>query len=288
MSMMGELTFFLGLQVKQTKDGTFIYQEKYAKEIVKKFEVQNCKKTDIPMSHTSKLDKDENGKKVDHKVYRSMIESLLYLTISRPDILLSVCMCARFQSDPRESHLSAVKRIIKYIGTYPILGLWYSKDSDFTLISYSDADLAGCKIDRKSTTGTCQLLENILVSSYSNKQNTVALSTVEAEYVTLGSYCIQNLWMKQQLRDFAIKDSSVIIKCDNTSVINLTKNSILYSRAKHIEIKHHFIRDHVHNGDVNIQFIDFKNQLADIFTKPLEKSSFEFIRNKLCITYPFL
>ena len=93
--------------------------------------------------------------------------------------------------------------------------------------------------------------------------------------------------MKQQLRDFAIKDSSVIIKCDNTSVINLTKNSILYSRAKHIEIKHHFIRDHVHNGDVNIQFIDSKNQLADIFTKPLDKSSFENNKNKLCITYPF-
>ena len=102
MSMMGELTFFLGLQVKQTKDGTFIYQEKYAKEIVKKFEVQNCKKTDIPMSHTSKLDKDENDKKVDHKVYRSMIGSLFYITASRPDILFSICMYRRFQSDPRE------------------------------------------------------------------------------------------------------------------------------------------------------------------------------------------
>ena len=216
-----------------------------------------------------------------------MIGSLLYLTASRPDILFSVCMCARFQSDPKESHLSAVKRIIKYIGTYPMLGLWHSKDSDFTLTGYLDADLAGCKVDRKSTTGTCQLLGNMLVSWYSKKQNTVALSTAEAEYVALGSCCAQILWMKQQLRDFAVEDSNVAIRCDNTSAINLTKNPILHSRAKHIEIKHHFIRDHVQNGDVNVQFIDSKNQLADIFTKPLDKSSFDFIRNKLCITYHF-
>ena len=152
MSMMGELTFFLGLQVKQTKASTFICQEKYAKEIVKKFGLQNCKKIDIPMSRTSKLDKDENGKKVDQKVYRSMIESLLYLTVSRLDILFSVCMCARFQTDPRESHLSVVKRIIKYIRTYPMLGIWYSKESDFTLTGYFNADLAGCKVDRNMST----------------------------------------------------------------------------------------------------------------------------------------
>ena len=138
-------------------------------------------------------------------------------------------MCARFQSDPKESHLSAVKRIIKYIGTYPMLGLWYSKDSVFTLNRYSDADLARCKVDAKSTTGTCQLLGNMLVSWYSKQQNTVALFTAEAEYVALGSCYAQILWMKQQLQDFAIEESSVVIKCDNTSAINLKKNLILHS-----------------------------------------------------------
>ena len=139
-------------------------------------------------------------------------------------------MCARFQFDPRESHLSAVKRIIKYVGTYPILGLWYSKGTDFTLTGYSDANLAGCKVDRKSTTCTCQLLGNMLVSWYSKKQNAFALSIAEAEYVALGSCCAQIIWMKQQLRDFAVEDSSVAIKCDNTSTINLIKNPILHSR----------------------------------------------------------
>jgi len=164
MSMMGELTFFLGLQVKQSEEGIFIHQEKYTKDLIKKFRMENCKKTETPMSSSSKLDKDEEGKSVDHKLYRSIIGSLLYLTTSRPDILFSVCICARFQSNPKESHLVASKRIIKYIATTLKLGLWYPKEGDFTLFGYSDADLADCKVDRKSTSGTCQLLGNKLVS----------------------------------------------------------------------------------------------------------------------------
>ena len=122
-----------------------------------------------------------------------------------------------------------------------------------------------------------------MVSWFSRKQSTVALSTAEAEYVALGSCCSQILWIKQQLQDFGIEDSCTEIICDNTSAINLTKNPILHSRAKHIEIRHHFIRDHVQNKEVLIQFIDSKNQLADIFTKPLEKSLFESIRSRLNI-----
>ena len=287
MSMMGELKFFLGLQIHQSEKGIFIHQEKYALEIVKKFGLQNCKKMETPMAHSSKLDKDEDGKEVDQKLYRSMIGSLLYLTASRPDILYSVCLCARFQSSPRESHLSALKRIIKYVGTYPNLGLWYSKESTFVLKGYSDADLAGCKVDRKSTSETCQLMGDMLISWFSKKQSTVALSTAEAEYVSLGSCCAQILWLKQQLRDYGIEASNVEILCDNTSAINLTKNPILHSRAKHIEIKHHFIRDHVQNQEVQIHHVDTKNQLADIFTKPLDKLSFNFIRDRLSITNPF-
>jgi len=153
--MMGELSFFLGLQVKQLKEWIFIHQEKYAKDLVKKFGLENCKKTKIPISSSSKLDKDEGGKKIDQKLYRSIIGSLLYLFASRPDILFSVCICDRFQSDPKESHLSATKRIIKYVATTSKLGLWYPKEWDFTLLGYSDADLAGCRVDRKSTSGTC-------------------------------------------------------------------------------------------------------------------------------------
>ena len=150
MSMMGELTFFLGLQIKQTREGIFVHQEKYTKQILKKFGYENCKKVTTPMSTSTRLNSDSNQKKVSEKLYRSLIGSLLYLTASRPDILFSVCLCARFQSAPTEIHLSAVKWIFKYLINTSNLGIWYPKNQNFNLIGYSDADYAGCKIDRKA------------------------------------------------------------------------------------------------------------------------------------------
>jgi hypothetical protein len=124
-----------------------------------------------------------------------MIGSLLYLCASRSDIMLSVCMCARFQATPKDYHLMVVKRIMRYLVLTPNLGLWYPKGSHFELLGYSDADYAGCKVDRKSTSVTCQFLGRSLISWSSKKQNSVALSTAEAKYVTAGSCCAQLLWM---------------------------------------------------------------------------------------------
>ncbi|XP_042944495.1 uncharacterized protein LOC122278367, partial [Carya illinoinensis] len=267
MSMMGELTFFLGLQIKQAKSGTFINQSKYIKELLKKFGMENAKEIGTPMSPSTKLDKDESGKPVDSKIYRGMIGSLLYLTASRPDIMFSVCLCARFQSSPKESHLIAVKRILRYLSGTINLGLWYPKHTSFDLISYTDADYAGCKIDQKSTSGACHFLGHALVSWFSKKQNSVALSTAEAEYVAAGSCCAQVLYMKQQLEDFKLMYNHIPIKCDNTSAINLSKNPIQHSRTKHIEIRYHFLRDHVQKGDIMLEFTNTHDQLADIFTK---------------------
>ena len=286
MSMMGELNYFLGLQVKQTNQGTFINQSKYTKELLKRFKLENCKTRPTPMSTTLKLDKDENGKRVCEKLYRGMIGSLLYLTASRPDIMFSVCLCARFQSCPRESHLSAVKRIFKYLAGTIEIGLWYPKFTSFDLIGYSDADFAGCKVDRKSTSGTCHFLGNSLISWHSKKQNSVALSTAEAEYVAAGSCCAQILWMKQTLEDYGLKYDHIPIRCDNTSAINLTKNPIQHSRTKHIEIRHHFIRDHVLNNDICLEFVDTNNQIADIFTKPLSENRFCTLRRELGMIMP--
>ncbi|KAL4297493.1 hypothetical protein GQ457_12G000280 [Hibiscus cannabinus] len=133
MSMMGELSFFLGLQIKQKKDAIFINQAKYIKEKLKKFGMENVKPQATPMSSSIKLDKDEEGKCVDSKLYRSMIGLLFYFTASRPDIIFSVCLCARFQANPKESHLKAVKRIFRYLQDTPSLGLWYSRESTFDL-----------------------------------------------------------------------------------------------------------------------------------------------------------
>ncbi|KAM6587307.1 hypothetical protein CsatA_009912 [Cannabis sativa] len=284
MSMMGELNFFLGLQIKQQKDGIFIGQTKYIKDLLQKFDLANAKSMNTPMSTSIKMDKDESGKNVDITKYRGMIGSLLYLTASRPDILFSVGLCARYQSCPKESHLSAVKRIFRYLIGTMNLGLWYPKNSNFEIVSYSDADFAGCKTDRKSTSGTCHFLGNSLVSWFSKKQNSVALSTTEAEYIAAGSCCAQILWMKQTLKDFDIDFECTPIKCDNTSAINLSKNPILHSRAKHIDIRHHFLRDHIQRGDIMLDFVSTEFQLADIFTKPLSDERFSFIRRELGMT----
>ena len=212
-----------------------------------------------------------------------MIGSLLYLTASRPDIMFATCLCARFQSNPKESHLSAVKRIFRYLNGSTSTGLWYPHISNFTIVGYSDADYAGCKLDRKSTSGRCQLLGKCLVSWSSKMQSVVALSTTEAEYMALGNCCTQVLWMKQILSDYSMKISCVPIFCDNSSAINITRNPILHSRTKHIEIKHHFIRDQVHVGNVSVEFVSTDMQLADIFTKPLDATRFSSLKNLLGI-----
>jgi hypothetical protein len=283
MSMMGELKFFLGSQVKQMKEGTFICQTKYTQDMLKKFDMVNAKPIKTPMPSNGHLDLDEEGAPVETKVYRSMIGSLLYLCASRPDIMLSVCMCARFQANPKECHLTAVKRILRYLVHTPNLGLWYPKGSKFNLLGYSDSDYAGCKVDRKSTMETCQFLGRSLVSWSSKKQNCVALSTVEAEYVAVGACCAQLLWMKQTLKDFGCQYSKIPLLCDNESAIKLANNPVSHSRTKHIDIRHHFLRDHELKEDIEIRHVSTEKQLADIFTKPLDESRFCALRSELNI-----
>jgi hypothetical protein len=210
MSMMGELKYFLGFQIKRLQDGTFISQTKYIQDILQKFGMKDGNPIKTPMGTDGHLNLGTGGKSVDQKVYRSMIGSLLYLCASRSDIMLSICMCARFQGNPKEVHLRAVKRIMRYLVYTPKFGLWYPKGSTFDLIGYSDADWAGCKINRKSTSGTCQFLGRSLVSWASKKQNFVALSTAEAEYIAAGHCCAQLLWTRQTLRYYGYKLSKVL------------------------------------------------------------------------------
>ncbi|KAL8145823.1 hypothetical protein AgCh_003826 [Apium graveolens] len=169
MSMMGELKLFLGLQVNQRVDGTFICQYKYLKELLKKYNLEDSASARTPSTTAVKLGPCENSIKVDVTSYRGMIGSLLYLTASRPDIMYATCLCARFQEDPRDIHLVAVKRILRYLKGTPNLGIWYPKESGFNLVGYTDSDYAGSAVDRKSTSGSCQFLGSRLVSWYSKK-----------------------------------------------------------------------------------------------------------------------
>jgi hypothetical protein len=191
MSMMGELKFFLGFQIKQLEDGTFLSQTKYKRDILKRFGMDNAKPIKTPMGINGHLDLDMAEKSMDQKVYHSIIGSLLYLCASRPNLMLSVCMCAIFQAAPKECHMRVVERIMRYLVLTPNLGLWYPKGSYFNLISYSNVVYARCNVDRKSTSKTYQFFSRSLVSWSSKKQNSVALSTAKAKYVTAGSCCAQ-------------------------------------------------------------------------------------------------
>ncbi|KAK6117999.1 hypothetical protein DH2020_048254 [Rehmannia glutinosa] len=223
---------------------------------------------------------DANCKVVDQTRYRALIGSLFYLTASRPDITFVVGVCARFQSAPKESHMTAAKRILTYLKGCQEVGLWYPKEGGFKLIGYSDSDY-GCRVDRKSTSGTCQMLGNRLVSWFSKKQNSIATSTQQKEYIAAGAYCAQVLWMRQRMRDYEVEEKEIPIMCDNTSAIAITQNLVLHSRTKHIDVRYHFIRDHVEKKDIILEYTSTDQQLADIFTKPLCESRFEELKHEL-------
>jgi hypothetical protein len=193
MSMMGEVTFFLGIQLKQTKHGTLVHQAKYTKDLMKKFNMAELKPVSIPMSSAASLGPDEDGEAVDQREYRSMIGSLLYLTVTRPDIQFAMGLYTRFQSFPRSSHQTAVQRVFRYLKHTLEFEIWYSASSLLDLVGFSDADFAGCGIDRKSTSGTCHFLGSSLVCWSSRKQSSIAQSTTEVEYVAAASCCSQIL-----------------------------------------------------------------------------------------------
>ncbi|GKC99648.1 putative ribonuclease H-like domain-containing protein, partial [Tanacetum coccineum] len=205
MSSMRELTFFLGLQVMQRDDGIFISQDKYVADILKKFDFVTVKIASTPIETNKALLKDEEVEDMDVHLYRSMIGSLMYLTASRPDIMFVVCACARFQVTPKVLHLNAMKRIFRYLKGQPKLGLWYPKDSPFDLEAFSDSDYAGASLTR-------------------NPQQEV-------------------LWIQNQMLDYGFNFMNTKIHNDNESTICIVKNLVIHSKTKHIEIRHHFIRD---------------------------------------------
>ncbi|CAM8933888.1 unnamed protein product [Rhodiola kirilowii] len=288
MNMVEELTFFLGLQVRQLDNGTEISQHKYLSEVVSKYGFGGSRHMNTPSSPNESLTKDDASPKTDATRYRGMIGSLLYLTTSRPDIMFSVCQCARFQAEPRESHVKAVKRILRYLKGTEKLVLWYPRVRSLSLEGYSDADFAGDRTDRKSTSGMTQFFGSCLVSWGSKKQNTVALSTAEAEYVAAAACCAQILWLRNQLSDFNLHFDQVPIFCDNNSAISIAKNPVLHGKTKHIEIKHHFLRDCVEKELVTINFCRSEDQVADIFTKALHREAFEKLRMELGLMSPQL
>ncbi|GKB43175.1 putative reverse transcriptase domain-containing protein, partial [Tanacetum coccineum] len=277
MSSMGELTFFLGLQVKQKEDGIFLSQDKYVAEILKKFDFENVKTASTPIETQKPLVKDEEAADVDVHLYRSMIGSLMYLTASRPDIMFAVCACSRFQVTPKTSHLNAVKRIFRYLKGRPKLGLWHPKESSFNLVAYSDSDYAGANLDRKSTIGGCQFLGKRLISWQCKKQTIVATSTTEAEYVAIAHCCGQVLWIQNQMLDYGFNFMNTQIFINNESTISIVKNPVYHSKTKLIEIRHHFIKDSYEKKLIQVLKIHIDDNVADLLTKAFDGPRSNFL-----------
>nr|GEW64190.1 hypothetical protein [Tanacetum cinerariifolium] len=243
MSAMGELNFFLGLQVLQKKDDIFLSQDKYVGDILKKFGYSDVRSANTPMDKENPWGKDICGKDVDLYLYRSMIGSLMYPTASRQDIMFAVCASVRHQVTPKESHLHVVKRIFRYLKGHPKLGIWYPKDSHFDLVAYSYSDYGGATQDRKSTTRVCQILGRRLILWKCKKQTTVATSTTEAEYVAVASGCGQVMWIQNQLLDY----------------------------------RHHFIRDCFKKKLISVDHIHTDDNVADLLTKPFDAGRFKYL-----------
>ena len=282
MTDLGEMAYFLGMEIKQKNGEVFICQKKYAKEILKKFRMDECKSVDTPMCQKGKLSKRDEAEPVDETFYRSIIGCLMYLTATRSDILYSVSLLSRFTNCTTETHLIAAKRVLRYVKGTLNFGIKFCPSQDYSLQGYSDSDWGGSLDDLKSTSGYCFLFGTCAFSWCCKKQNIVAQSTVEVEFTAASTAVNQALWLRKVLVDLNMKQERCTeLFVDNQAAISISNNPVFHGKIKHFNIKLFFIREVQKEGTVSLIYCKSELQLADIFTKPLPRSKFEFLREKL-------
>jgi len=278
MTDIGLMRFFLEMGIMQSKEEIFICQKKYAKEILKKFHIENCKPTTTPMNQKDKFNKEDGTTRVDEEKFRSLIGCLLYLTATTPDILNATSLLSRFMHCPHEIHMRAAKRILRYIkGTYSF-GVKFLKYQELRLHGFSYSDCGGFIDDMKSTSGFCFNLGSIIFSWSSKKQDIVAQFTIEAEFIAATTTVNQALWLQKILCDSHMEEEEATkISIDNQAAIEISHNPVFYGKTKHFNIKLYFLREVQRNGDVKLIYCNSEDQFADLFTKALPVSRFEFL-----------
>ncbi|GAU13002.1 hypothetical protein TSUD_173010 [Trifolium subterraneum] len=283
MTDLGRMRFFLGVEVKQLDSGIFVYQQKYARELLERFHMDQCNVVCSPIVPGNKLIRDENGKTVDVTNYRQIVGCLMYLLATRPDLTYSVCLIARYMERPTEIHLAAAKRVMRYLKGTLDLGILYRRNEEMKLQGWSDSDYAGDLDDRKSTSGYVFMLGSSIISWSSKKQAIVTLSTTEAEFVAAASCACQSIWLRRVLEQLGQKQGCVKIHCDNSSSIKLSKNPVMHGRCKHIDVRYHFFRDLTKENVVELIYCNTQDQVADVMTKALKLEAFCKFRNMLGI-----
>uniref|UniRef100_A0A2N9FJR4 Integrase catalytic domain-containing protein n=1 Tax=Fagus sylvatica TaxID=28930 RepID=A0A2N9FJR4_FAGSY len=282
MKDLGPLSYFLGLEVSSSSDGYYLTQAKYTSDLISRAGITDSKIVDTPIEYNNRLNIHDGEPLPDATLYRQLVGSLVYLTVTRPDISYAVHIVSQFMAAPRSLHYAAVLRILRYLKGTLFHGLHFSSQSSLTLQAYSDADWAGDPTDRRSTTGYCFLLGDSLISWRSKKQSVVARSSTEAEYRALADTTAELLWLRWLLQDLGIDCSTAVpIHCDNRSAIQIAHNDVFHERTKHIEIDCHFVRHHLLQGTLQLRSVSSQDQLADIFTKPMPPGRFRDLISKL-------
>lgn len=279
MTDLGEMKYFLGTEVTQSAGGIFICQKKYAQEVLERFKMNDCNPVQIPIVPGTKITRDVEGVKIDSTYYKQMVGSLMYMTATRPDLMYAVSLISRFMEAPTELHHQAIKKTLRYLKGTINYGMFYKKSEGKELVSFSDSDYAGDLDDRKSTSGYFFLLSGAAVSWSSRKQPVVTLSTTEAEFIAAASCACQGIWLRRILEEVNYtQQGPIMLFCDNSSTIKLSKNPVLHGRSKHTDVRFHFLRDLTKEGAVKLCYCRSDEQIADILTKPLKANSFMKLR----------
>lgn len=286
MKDLGKIHYCLGIRIEYDENNKciWIHQKQYILAIINKFGLSQAKTVATPADVSVQLKKDDGvSKEVNPTHYQSMVGSLLYAsTATRPDIAYAVGLVSRFCSKPSEAHLTAIKRILRYLKGTANFALKFEKSVDGDLIGLSDADWAGDQDDHHSTTGNLFLMAGGPVSWLSKKQAIVALSTSEAEYVALSAATQEVVWLRRLLADLkAYSAGPTMLMEDNQGTIAMAKNPVLHARTKHIDIRYHYVREAMQEKVINLSYCPSENMKADILTKPLARGRFESLRSSM-------
>lgn len=280
MSDLGLLTYYLGIEVRQIEFGIILKQERYAKKILEETRMEGCNPTHVPMDMNLKLSKSQEEKGIEGGEYRRSIGCLRYLLHTRPDLSYSVGVLSKYMQEPKESHGASLKQVLRYLRGTCSFGLFFKRTNKVYLLGYSDSSYNVDVDDGKSTTGHIFYLGESPITWCSQKQETVALSSCEAEFMAATEAAKQAIWLQELLAEVTGGEcEKVTVRIDNKSAIALTKNPVFHGRSKHIHTRYHFIRECVENEQVNVEHVPGSEQKADILTKALGRVKFKEMRS---------